>query len=184
MTGTWLWLVLIVLFAWGLTGILQKLAANRVSSDTNVILLVAGFLLTQPFFLPLIPLSAYSTRAIVYGLLSGLLNDIGCWGLFEAMKKGGTAGLVTVFTALYPLPVVLLSPLVLGEHMTHRQTIGVVCALIAVVLLSRENAPEPVSLKLLQQSSLVGPLRRPHQRHQNDGRDARNHRQPNDDRLK
>jgi uncharacterized membrane protein len=140
---SWLWFALVVLLSWGVTGIFQKLAANRLSSDTNIALLVAGFLLIQPFLSMPVPLSTYSKRAIIYGLLSGLLSDLGAWGLFEAMKTGGSAGLVTVFTALYPLPVVLLSPFVLGERLTTIQMAGVVCALIAVVLLCIEDPALP-----------------------------------------
>lgn len=140
MNASWFLLAVIVLIAWGLAGITQKLATNRISSDTNVILLVIGFLLTQPFFLPAVPLSTYSTQALVFGLLSGLFNDLGAWGLFEAMKRGGSAGLVTVFTALYPLPLVLLSPFVLSEHITKLQALGVICATIAVALLSQGPA--------------------------------------------
>ncbi len=144
---SWLWFALIVLLSWGLTGIFQKLAANRLSSDTNIALLVIGILFTQPFLIPAVPLSSYSRKAVIFGLLSGFLNDLGAWGLFEAMKLGGSASLVTVFTALYPLPVVVLTPLILGERLTGLQIAGVVCALIAVVLLAREPAPklEPVA---------------------------------------
>jgi drug/metabolite transporter (DMT)-like permease len=52
------------------------------------------------------------------------------------MRVGGSASIVTVFTALYPLPVVLLAPLVLHEYITPVQSLGVACAIIAIVLLS------------------------------------------------
>jgi drug/metabolite transporter (DMT)-like permease len=52
------------------------------------------------------------------------------------MRLGGSASIVTVFTALYPLPVVLLAPLVLHEHITSLQSVGVACGIIAIVLLS------------------------------------------------
>jgi uncharacterized membrane protein len=110
-----------------------------------MILLVVGFLLFQPFIYPDKPLSSYPTRAIVYGLLSGLFSNLGAWGLFEAMKSGGKASVVAPFCALYPLPVVLLAPLVLHESITFLQGIGVACALTAVVLLSQEAPAEAAS---------------------------------------
>jgi len=73
---------------------------------------------------------------LVYGLLSGLLSTLGAWGLFAAMRYGGKASIVTPFSALYPLIVVVLSPFVLHESVTALQGLGVLCALIAVYLLS------------------------------------------------
>jgi drug/metabolite transporter (DMT)-like permease len=57
------------------------------------------------------------------------------------MRLGGSASIVTIFTALYPLPVVLLAPLILHERITPLQLLGCVCGLIAIVLIS---IPAPV----------------------------------------
>ena len=139
----WLFFSILVMVAWGVTGIFQKLSTNYISAGSTLILLVIGSFLIQPWVMPEVPLSSYSLRAVIYGLLSGLMNALGAWGLFEAMKLGGTASVVTVFTALYPLPVVLLSPLLFHEKVTALQGAGIVCAFIAVVLLSWEPPPEP-----------------------------------------
>jgi bacterial/archaeal transporter family protein len=140
---SWLWFAVIVLISWGTSGLFQKLASNQIASESNMVLLAVGYFLTQPFFLPDAPLTSYSTRAVVFGLCSGFFSNLSAWGQFEAMRLGGTASIVTVFTALYPLPVVLLSPIVLHERITTLQGVGILFAMIAVVLLSR--APEPVS---------------------------------------
>jgi len=52
------------------------------------------------------------------------------------MKSGGKASIVSPFCALYPLLVVVAAPIVLHESITPVQGTGVLCALIAVVLLS------------------------------------------------
>jgi uncharacterized membrane protein len=52
------------------------------------------------------------------------------------MKCGGKASVVGPFTALYPVLVVFAAPLILRESISFLQVIGVVCALLAVVLLS------------------------------------------------
>jgi uncharacterized membrane protein len=135
---SWVFYAVLVLVSWGVLGIFQKLTTNCISAESTMILLIVGFLLFQPFVYPEKSLSSYPARAIVYGLLSGLFSNLGAWGLFEAMKRGGKASVVTPFTALYPLPVVLLAPLVLHESITFLQGVGVVCALTAVVLLSQE----------------------------------------------
>jgi transporter family protein len=142
---SWFSYAVLALVSWGVLGIFQKLTTNYISAESTMILLVVGFLLFQPFVYPDKPLSFYPTRAIVYGLLSGLFSNLGAWGLFEAMKSGGKASVVAPFCALYPLPVVLLAPVVLHESITLLQGIGVACALTAVVLLSQEAPAEAAS---------------------------------------
>ena len=140
---SWLLYAFIVLVSWGVLGIYQKLASELlISAESTMIWLVVGFLLFQPFVWPDKPLSSYPTRAVVYGLLSGLFSNLGAWGLFEAIEVGGKVSIVSPFCALYPLPVALLAPFVLHKSITLLQGVGIACALIAVVLLSQE-APAP-----------------------------------------
>jgi transporter family protein len=73
---------------------------------------------------------------LTWALLSGVFNALGAWALFAAMRSGGKASIVSPFTALYPLVVVLIAPLLLHESISLLQGLGVVCALTAVVLLS------------------------------------------------
>jgi bacterial/archaeal transporter family protein len=124
-------------------GIFQKLSTNHISAESVMILLIIGSFAIQPFVLPKQPLSSYSHRAILFGLLSGLLSNLGSWGLFEAMKLGGSASIVTVLCALYPLPVVLLAPVVLHERISWLQSIGVACGLTAIVLISLPAGNDP-----------------------------------------
>jgi transporter family protein len=138
---TWLIFVAIALIAWGVVGIFQKLSTNYLSAESTLIWLVVGFLLFQPFVYPHKPPASYPARSVWFGSLSGLFSNVGAWGLFEAMKCGGKASIVVPITALYPLPVVLLAPIVFHEGITLLQTAGVLCAFIAVVLLSQE-APQ------------------------------------------
>jgi bacterial/archaeal transporter family protein len=128
--------VLGVLISWGVVGVFQKLATNYISAESVMILLIVGSFAIQPFVLPQQPLSSYSHRAVIFGLLSGLLSNLGSWGLFAAMRLGGSASIVTVLCALYPLPVALLAPLVLHESITWLQSIGIGCGILAIILIS------------------------------------------------
>ena len=132
----WFWFAVAVLIAWGAVGIFQKLSTNHISAESTLVWLMAGFLLFEPFIYPGKALFHYSRHSVVYGVLSGLLSTLGAWGLFAAMRYGGKASIVTPFSALYPLIVVVLSPFVLHESVTLLQGVGVLCALIAVYLLS------------------------------------------------
>jgi drug/metabolite transporter (DMT)-like permease len=58
------------------------------------------------------------------------------------MKSGGKSSIICPLTALYPLVVVLLVPFILHESITLVQAGGILCALIAVALLSTEPQQE------------------------------------------
>ena len=132
----WLWYSVITLVAWGVVGLLQKLSTNYISAESSLIWLVVGFLLLEPLFYPGAVVFHYSKINLVYAILSGLLNALGAWALFAALKSGGKASIVAPLTALYPLVVIMLVPLILHEAVSRLQWVGVACALIAVVLLS------------------------------------------------
>jgi transporter family protein len=132
----WFGPAVVVLVTWGIAGLLQKLSTNHLSAETALVWLVVGFFLLDPWLYPQESIFMYSSRSLVFALLSSLLNALGAWALLAAMKHGGKASIVVPFTALYPLVTVSLAPLLLHESITPQQGAGVVCALIAVVLLS------------------------------------------------
>ena len=132
----WLLYSAITIVAWGIVGLLQKLSTNYISAESSLIWLVVGFLLIEPIVYPGMAGFHYSRLNLTWALLSGVLNALGAWALFAALKSGGKASIVAPLTALYPLVVILLVPFVLHESITRLQVAGLVCALIAVVLLS------------------------------------------------
>lgn len=132
----WFWFAVIVLVSWGIVGLLQKLSTNYLSAESALIWLVVGFFVLQPFLYPGRTLFSYSPRSLLWALLCGVLNALGAWALLAALRSGGKASIVAPFTALYPLVVVLAAPLVLHESISLLQGVGVLCALVAVVLLS------------------------------------------------
>ena len=132
----WLVYSLLTVIAWGIVGLLQKLSTNYISAESSLIWLVVGFLLIAPFFYTGTALFRYSRTNLVFGVLSGLLNALGAWALFAALKSGGKASVVAPLTALYPVIVILLVSVILHESVTLLQWVGVGSALTAVVLLS------------------------------------------------
>ncbi len=138
----WFWFAVVTLISWGIVGLLQKLSTNYISAESSLIWLVVGFLLIEPLFYPGKAVFHYSRWNLTWALLSGVLNALGAWALFAAMKSGGKASIICPLTALYPLVVVLVVPFILHESITLLQAAGVLCALIAVVLLSTEPAAE------------------------------------------
>lgn len=132
----WFWYAVVTLVTWGIVGLLQKLSTNHISAESSLIWLVVGFLLLEPLLYPGRALWHYSGWNLTWALASGVLNALGAWALFAALKSGGKASIICPLTALYPLVVVLLVPFLLHESITLYQGAGVVCALTAVVLLS------------------------------------------------
>ena len=132
----WFFFAAVVLFCWGIVGLLQKLSTNRVSAESALIWLVVGFLLLTPVFYPGRSVFQYSGRSLLFILACSALNALGSLALFAAMKNGGRASIVVPLTALYPLIVVMVGPLVLKQSITLLQAGGVICAIAAVVLLS------------------------------------------------
>lgn len=132
----WMWIVLAVLIVWGLTAVFQKVTTNYISAESTLVWRTAGFLLVVPLIYPGKDLFHHSTHSQAFGFLAGLLSALGCLGLFAAMKSGGNVSIVGPFSALYPIIVVILSPFVLHESVTLLQLIGVLCGIMAVVLLS------------------------------------------------
>ena len=133
---SWCWPAAVVLFTWGIVGLLQKLSTNYLSAESALICLVGGYIVLLPWLYPETSVFSYPRRSLVLLLLSALLNTLGAWALLAALKSGGKASIVAPFTALYPLVVVIAAPPILHESITLLQGVGVSCALVAVVLLA------------------------------------------------
>lgn len=138
----WFGPVAVVLAAWGIVGIFQKLATNHISPAATLIWQTAGFFVLLPFVFPEQPLGTYTTAGLAYGLLGGIFTNLGSWFLFAALGSGGKVSIVAPFCALYPLIVVFVAPRIFQETITWQQLAGVGCAVAAIVLLSLEPQPE------------------------------------------
>jgi transporter family protein len=136
----WFWFGLITLVSWGIVGLLQKLSTNHLSAEWALVWLAVGFFFLEPWLYPGRILFTYSAHSLAWALLSGFFNALGAWALLGALKSGGKASIVAPFTALYPIVVVFLAPFILHESISALQGVGIVCALIAVVLLSTESS--------------------------------------------
>jgi transporter family protein len=132
----WFWPAAVVLITWGVVGLLQKLSTNYLSAESALIWLVGGYFLLLPWLYPGKSVLSYPIQSLGYTMLSAGLNTLGAWALLAAMKAGGKASIIVPLTALYPLIVVLSAPIILKETITRLQGVGVLCALVAVFLLS------------------------------------------------
>jgi bacterial/archaeal transporter family protein len=124
---TWLLFAAIALVFWGVTGVTQKLSTNRISSELS--------------FLPM----HWHVRPQVLWLaiVGGTLNGLGALTSFTALESGGKASIVISLVSLYPLLTVAFAVVVLHEHLTVVQGVGVVTAIVAAILLSLEPEAAP-----------------------------------------
>lgn len=146
---SWIVASSIVIFLWGIVGLLQKIGSNHSSSNSLLWWTTVGYLLLFPALIFHSHLLDLSSRSVALGLVSGLTNGLGAWSLYAALENGATASVAVPLTALNPLVTVILALAFLHEKLTPLQTIGVITTLAAAVMLSYESEPlETATVKL------------------------------------
>ena len=130
----WLWFAAIALLFWGITGVTQKLATSRISSELSFIW----------FAYAMIAISAVLTFFVsIHWHMRPLIFWAGALTSFTALESGGKASVVISLISLYPLVTVAFAVTFLHERLTMAQGLGVGLAIIAAILLSLEpKAPK------------------------------------------
>ncbi|HEY7354764.1 MAG TPA: EamA family transporter [Terriglobales bacterium] len=143
----WMWFAGIALVFWGITGITQKLATNRISSALSFIWFAYAMIAISGVLAVVVPIHWHLTGKIaVAAIAGGTLNGLGALTSFTALESGGKASVVISLISLYPLVTVAIAVTMLHEHVTLTQAIGVVIAIFAAILLSLEpKAPDSKS---------------------------------------
>jgi len=136
----WLAYSLLVIVLWGIVGLLQKLGTNRVSANSLLIWLMAGYVLLIPWLLSTTRLSDLTPRDTIIGTLAGITNGLGAWYLFASLESGAKASVAIPLTALNPLLTILLAMIFLSERLTPLQWVGITIALIAGAMISYETS--------------------------------------------
>jgi transporter family protein len=141
---TWLVFACIALVLWGITGVTQKLATNRVSSQLSFLWFALAMIAISLVLIFLEPTN-WHIRPLVFWLAvaGGALNGLGALTSFAALEAGGKASIVISLVSLYPLVTVGFAVSVLRERITGLQVMGIVLAIMAAVLLSQESSPTP-----------------------------------------
>ncbi len=142
------WIVLssVALVLWGLTGVTQKLSTNNISFQRSFVWFGVAFFAISVVLAFARPLQwDVAPGVVMLATLGGLLNGLGALTSFAALEAGGKASVVIPLISLYPLVTVAGACLFLGEGLTIRQIAGILCALVAVALLSQESPPQALS---------------------------------------
>ena len=139
----WLLFALITLIFWGTTGVTQKLSTNAISTELSFLWFVVAFLPIALVIVLAVPLDWHiKTRVYCLAIVGGALNGLGALTSFKALESGGKASIVIPLCYLYPLVTIFLALILLHERVTRTEIAGIVLALVAAILLSREALPE------------------------------------------
>jgi len=144
MTYSWILFASIALVFWGITGVTQKLATNRISSELSF-LWFAYAMIAISLVLIVTATMHWHVRPLIFWLAvaGGTLNGLGALTSFTALESGGKASIVISLISLYPLLTVAFAVVVLHEKLSVGQGAGVVVAIAAAILLSLEpKAPQ------------------------------------------
>src|SRR5947209_19760293 len=135
----WMWFAGIALLFWGITGVTQKLATNRISSELSFIWFAYAMIAISAVLAIFVPIH-WHLRPLIFwaAVVGGTLNGLGALTSFTALESGGKASVVISLIYLYPLVTVALAVTVMHERLTIVQAFGIVLAIIAAILLSLE----------------------------------------------
>lgn len=140
----WLLFSFFALLCWGVSGVVQKLSTNAISAELAVLWFSYAMFALALGILAAVPLDWHvKSGAFLLAALSGALNVLGVLTSFAALERGGKASIVIPLTCMYPLVTICLAVTFLHETLTRVQIIGVILAIIAAVLLSREAPAAP-----------------------------------------
>jgi transporter family protein len=134
--ANWLPAALASLVLYGLWGFFPKLTVAYLDSRSAMIYYILGGLLVGLVVLATLKIQpAFHPRGVVFAILTGVFGFAGTLCFFAAASRGRIS-LVVSITALYPLITILLAVIFLKEPLTIKQLTGMVCALVAILLLS------------------------------------------------
>lgn len=123
---------------YGVSDFVGGIASRRVAALRVVVI-------SYPVALLLLVLAAVpfggqlSTAAILWGLSAGIVQAFGVWWFYAALGSGPIS-VVSPLTAILVAGIPVLAGLAFGERPGTLAGVGVVLALIAVVLVSRDSA--------------------------------------------
>jgi transporter family protein len=143
MFSPWLLLSLVPILMWGICGLMQKMSTNDVSGRTSAIWFLLSFVpVAGLIMLSSPPPSGISVRTWLLAAAVGFTLALGNLTILLAFSTGGKASVIAPLAGLYPLVSIPIALVALGETIGWRESLGIVCALAAVVMLSMQPEPQ------------------------------------------
>lgn len=135
----WVQITIVSLFLWGFWAFFAKLAGSEIPWNQAIVFSAVGTVITAGMVYGVMrPSLTLAKAGSVYALISGLLAGIGLILFYTAFSMGGPASLIVPITGLYPAIAVIVSRIVLREPLTKFHILGLILALVAILLLTKE----------------------------------------------
>lgn len=136
----WLLYSALALLAWGVWGVLPKVALDCLEPGTAFVFEALGAVITGFVFLLLFrpPLTGVPIMGVVPALFAGVLGFLGMIFFLLAVRCGGKICVIAPLTALYPVLSIALALIFFKEKINLVQCTGIVLAVIAVFLIAHQ----------------------------------------------
>ena len=134
--ANWLTPALLAFVVWGFWAFLPKIATKYIDPKSIVFYEVVGAIIIGLIVLVSLDFKLQTEpRGVVLAIIVGALGLGGSFAYVYAVSKG-PVGIISIFTALYPILTILLAYFILQEPITIKQGIGICFAMVAIFLLS------------------------------------------------
>ena len=126
------YLIIVSILGYGIASICYKLANNSLPPIMVSAISTCVYIILLPITFYFVKVDTrLNSSGIFWSVVAALCTCAASLGYFYALKNGGEAGRTTILVALYPGITLLLSMMFLHEHLSIRQGIGIVLALIS-----------------------------------------------------
>jgi bacterial/archaeal transporter family protein len=120
---------------WGLWGFLPKITVRYISPKSALVYEILGGMLVAIVVLYTLNFRPdIHPRGMALGIITGILGFLGALFFLLAVSEGPLS-LIAILTALSPVISILLAILVLNEPITLKQSVGIIFALAAILLI-------------------------------------------------
>ena len=134
--ANWLAPALVAFFCWGVWAFLPKIAGRYIDPKSIILYEAIGVILFALVVLTTMDFKVQiHARGMLLAIIVGALGIGGSFAYVYALVKG-PVGIVSIFTALYPILTIILAYFILHEPITLKQGVGILFALMAIFLLS------------------------------------------------
>jgi drug/metabolite transporter (DMT)-like permease len=153
----WLLYAIAAAACWGIWGVLSK-EPSRVLSGWMMQVLFTFALLPSIILACLskqVRVGTDKPRGLVWGFIAGILAAAGNIFFYLALEAGADSAIAIPLTSVYPLVTIVIAYLWFKERINIVQSVGILVALAAIILLSGEAANLNRPLELLRRVSLT-----------------------------
>ncbi|WP_455209959.1 EamA family transporter [Kaarinaea lacus] len=134
--ANWLAPALLAFIIWGFWAFLPKIATQYIDPKSIIFYEVFGTIIIGLIALVSLDFKVQTDpRGVALAVIVGALGLGGSFAYVYAIAKG-PVGIISIFTALYPILTILLAYFILHEPISVKQGIGICFAMVAIFLLS------------------------------------------------